>query len=149
MALAVLFAVTLATIALTLTVYLLNEQKIQYHVGELNNMKKVQEHLSTFSKENMSQFSLGDGMIPSCMGVYIMDKNIEKMVWSSPESTVAMDASLLDPETKHKIVVRSITGGGLIRLPWRQRNESGRLKDVTASVRKISDDFIGIVLVCD
>ena len=63
-------------------------------------------------------------------------------------STVVLDPSLLIPDQTHHDGA-GIDGGGILRLPWRQRTPNGSLKDVTASVVLVEEDKIGVVVICD
>ena len=143
------FVVALVVTALTCTVYVLNEKKIHYHISELNNIKLIEQKLLEYKDSNSAGFELEKKLIPTCMGAYILNKTLDTILWKSSHSTVVLDPSLLDTQTKHTMTVRALTGGGILRLPWRQRTPNGSLKDVTASVVLVEEDKIGVVVICD
>ena len=143
------FVVAIIVTALTCTVYVLNEKKIHYHISELNNIKLIEKKLLAYKDSNSATFELPKNLVPSCMGAYILNKNLDTIVWKSTHSTVVLDPSLLDSQTKQIMTVRALTGGGILRLPWRQRTPNGSLKEVTASVVLIEQDKIGVVVICD
>lgn len=143
------FTVSLLVIGLTSAIYVLNEKKIREHVRELSQLEQLKQKLMTFREDRAKTFTLGQALLPTCMGAYVFDRDLGHIVWRSIHSTVAMEPSIIDPITKQTILVRAMTGGGLVHLPWRQRMPDGKLKNVTASVFSIGREAIGVVILCD
>lgn len=142
-----IFLLSVIVLLVTIVIYIVNEEKIHKHVQKLEHISSLKQEMLQSGGQWKSFASTMD--IPSCTGIYVMSNDLTTMIWSDPRSTVMLQDIMLDANSRQKIIVRALTGGGFVRLPWRQRTSENALKNVVASVFKLDNKHIGLILLCD
>ena len=143
-----IFVISFIALILAFIVYILNERSIRSNLSKFDLLRNLKQKMLQFSPDNTFDSDLGiecNSLI--CIGGYILDKKLENIVWKMKKSNILFDPIILDPSIKHTIQTRAITGGGYIRVPWRQRVQQNRLQYLTACVFAVGD-YIGITMIC-
>ena len=144
----VLFLVCIVIFTIGCTVYYTNTSALQQHQNSINRLLDLRDHLlSKISTVESYKELIFD--LPPCSALYVFDHPIEKIKWQKVNGVV-MIPNMLDSETRQNILTRSLSGGGIIRIPWKQREKkTGNLRILSGVVFAIGVDEIGLLIICD
>ena len=142
-----IFLVCTLIFVLALSLYILNESQIDVHIKATNKIQILKIQFIKQHQEILKSGKVGF-KLPTCTGIFVMDNELSKIMWQKAND-ISFVETMLDPTLKQKIIVRASSGGGLVTLPWKQRNNNNEeLKPINGTVFTLSENRIGIILTC-
>ena len=118
-------------------VFVVNVTKVDKHQSLIRKLLQLRDNIIETKEINL----------PKCSAYFVFDSSMDKII-SSHSNGIKLLPNMFTPEMKKTIITRAISGGGIIRIPWKQRIKSNNLVSLSAVVFSPQSDQIGIVLVC-